>query len=173
MIDDRYLTACHEAGHAVAALMSGGRITSITIDPTLQCRGRTSGRCTSFDNMFVIYAGPWAEARAQWRKPMLDEDGVDDDGCTFRNRIAVAFEASADGDGAEYLRARKTDPLEMARSTDQRKTVVGLELPDIFDREKLWSRELECAWPVIEHMADRLLAGPLSTADATKLMHEA
>jgi ATP-dependent Zn protease len=41
-VDDRYLTACHEAGHAVAALMrGGGEVTSISIEPTADHLGIT------------------------------------------------------------------------------------------------------------------------------------
>ena len=63
--DERYITACREAGHAVAALMrGGGEITSITIEPTADYLGYTWTRIKPFDRAFIIYAGPWAEARA-------------------------------------------------------------------------------------------------------------
>lgn len=40
--DERYLTTCHEAGHVVAALMRGGELTSVTVDPTPEhARDRT------------------------------------------------------------------------------------------------------------------------------------
>jgi ATP-dependent Zn protease len=50
-VDDRYLTACHEAGHAVAALMrGGGEVTSISIEPTADHLGITHTRRKTFDN---------------------------------------------------------------------------------------------------------------------------
>ena len=74
--DERYITACHEAGHAVAALMrGGGEITSITIEPTADYLGYTWTRIKPFDRAFIIYAGPWAEARAQWTEPTFDGTG--------------------------------------------------------------------------------------------------
>ena len=44
LIDDRTLTAHHEAGHAVAALMRRGALISITIEPTAGCAGKTWAR---------------------------------------------------------------------------------------------------------------------------------
>jgi hypothetical protein len=87
--DERYLTAHHEAGHAVAALLRGAELTSITIDPTPERAGYTGFRGKRWDSQFFTYAGPWAEARSQWTEDSLD--GVDDDGCLFGDYVVYAF----------------------------------------------------------------------------------
>ncbi|MBM4536278.1 hypothetical protein GS433_17975 [Rhodococcus hoagii] len=63
----RATTAVHEAGHAVAAVMAGARITAVTLhdDPN------TPGSCTFEDlpagkDAAVTYAGPWCEARLRF-----------------------------------------------------------------------------------------------------------
>ena len=59
---ERYLTAYHEAGHAVAAVVSGRQLISVSIgdNPSIRSRGSRKSRG------FVSYAGPWAEGRAEW-----------------------------------------------------------------------------------------------------------
>ncbi|PXW34053.1 UNVERIFIED_CONTAM: peptidase M50B-like protein [Williamsia faeni] len=59
---DRAAAAMHEAGHAVAAVLLGGTITEVTLDPV-------GGGLTQFTGVRpgavheVSYAGPYAEAR--------------------------------------------------------------------------------------------------------------
>lgn len=62
---DRISAAMHECGHAVAAVLAGGRIESVQLHT-----GDTRGSCTTVDlpassDAAVTYAGPWCEAR--WR----------------------------------------------------------------------------------------------------------
>lgn len=98
-LDERHLTACHEAGHAVAVLMRRGEFTGITIDPTAEYAGKTWHRCTDWHEQFVIYAGPWAAARAQWPRESLGGlDDLDDGGDLFADYVAVAFLHNPDGD---------------------------------------------------------------------------
>ena len=79
----RHLTAHHEPGHAVAALMrGGGELVSVTIEPTAEYAGHTGLRSKPFDIAFVTYAGPWAEARAQWPAE-VSLDAEDGDGCVL------------------------------------------------------------------------------------------
>ncbi len=169
--DERYITACHEAGHAVAALMrGGGEITSITIEPTADYLGYTWTRIKPFDRAFIIYAGPWAEARAQWTDPTFD--GCDGDGCLFEDLVTAAFLRNYDGDATEYKQALDYDPAEIARRAgvfDELARRSGQEIPD---REEMWSRQLECAWPVIQQLAVRLLAGPVSGEDAAEVVNK-
>ena len=93
-----YLTAHHEAGHAVAALMRGGEVVSVTIKPTARRGGGCEIRPGSADAAdfwaFNYYAGPWAEARAQWTQPTIDEDSFDDEGRCFADHVATAFVGS-------------------------------------------------------------------------------
>lgn len=102
----RRLTAYNEAGRAVAAVMRGGTFFSITIEPDGDRDGFTSVKVPRRDMAFVVFAGPWAEARAEWNKPL---DGEDDDGCRFDDYVADAFERNADGDLGGYLRRALAD----------------------------------------------------------------
>jgi hypothetical protein len=146
-VDQRSVTAHHEAGHVVAAVMRGeGELRSVTIDRTDEYLGHTGFRGKPCDSAFVTYAGLWAEARAQWPHPALD--GEDDDGCIFGDYVTSAFFLNTDGDGADYLRHRADDAA-----------LLGDHAHLLESREDVWSYELEREWPVIQQIATRLLAG--------------
>jgi hypothetical protein len=146
-VDQRSVTAHHEAGHAVAAVMRGaGELRSVTIERTDEYLGHTGFRGKPCDSAFVTYAGPWAEARAQWPHPTLD--GEDDDGCIFGDYVTGAFLLNADGDGADYRRHCADDGA-----------LLGGHAHLLGSREDVWSYELERQWPVIQQIAMRLLAG--------------
>ena len=168
--DERYITGCHEAGHAVAALMrGGGEITSITIKSTPTTSG-TPGNGSSHLTARYHLRGPWAEARAQWTDPTFD--GCDGDGCLFEDLVTAAFLRNYDGDATEYKQALDRDPAEIARRAgvfDELARRSGEEIPD---REEMWSRQLECAWPVIQQLAVRLLAGPVSGEDDDEVVNK-
>lgn len=57
---DRLATAFHEAGHAVAAVVLGGRVHGVTIDdqPRTEFTSLPAGTASA-----VAFAGPWSEAR--------------------------------------------------------------------------------------------------------------
>lgn len=58
------VAAHHEAGHAVAAVMRGGsELTSVSVDRDRPGHGIAWSRLHLWDRPFVIWAGPWAEAR--------------------------------------------------------------------------------------------------------------
>ena len=62
-LDELVVAAFHKAGHAVAGTMRGGSsVTSVTLDDHI-CRGTFWARCEDWDRAFVIWAGPWVEAR--------------------------------------------------------------------------------------------------------------
>jgi hypothetical protein len=164
--EERRVTAHHEAGHAIAALMrGGGEVTSITIDPTADYMGCAGVRSKSFDTPFIIFAGPWAEARCQWTGDTLD--GLDDDGCEFIDHVTAAFMSNSDGDGTVYGEALEHDVYELARRSGFL-AEGGMEV----DRETAWSEELERMWPVVQLLAERLLIGAVSGQEAADLVDE-
>jgi hypothetical protein len=160
------VTACHEAGHAVAALMCGGEVKSITIDPTAEYQGHTGVRIRRCHSARVTYAGIWAEARAQWTESTLGD--VDDDGCTFDDLVTAAYLRNHE-DAADYEHALDAEPWRRVAEELGRKWAQenGFEF---VSREESWSRELEAVWPAIQALAARLLSGPMTGAEVTKLV---
>jgi len=149
MSDEIAVITHHEAGHAVAALMTvdnqlddGFTVTVTLVDR----RGTGNGNLrVSGDHplqaAFIFYAGPWAEARVQWDKPVYTLDGTDDDAMAFRGMVKAAFDDAPDfGGGSD-----RTCYAALANDG-----------PCIPDNEPYWSGELERAWPVIEKLADTL-----------------
>jgi hypothetical protein len=159
----RYLTACHEAGHAVAALMRGeGDVVSITIEPTPDYLGYTHYRAKPCDWGFITYAGPWAEARAHWLMP--DLDGEDDEGCIFADYLVGAWMYNNDGDGAAYRAAEDAEIAMLGEFGDQFAQLEGA-------REQVWWRELEDRWPVIQQVAGLLMAGTVTASMITDVFN--
>lgn len=154
-LSERELTAYHEAGHAVAVVMRGGSIDSITIDPVPgEYLGITHSRGTQWARSFEIYAGPWAEARSQWPGETLDEP--DGDGDVFGDYLTVAFIRNHGTDGSDlatYTRWTENDRLLLP--------VQQRHLHNPAQREDVWSRELERVWSVICEVATMLLANEL------------
>lgn len=169
--NERSLTAHHEAGHAVAAVMrGGGTFTSITITPTADCAGMTRTQVMVWDAPFVVYAGPWAQARARWSEPTLDDD--DADGCCFEDHVFAALMENPDD--FDSYRQHLDHPILVARYDHERK--MAQKHPERFDNESgsfnhiaaqehLWTFELERVWPVIEQVAQALLNGTAVTPD--------
>ena len=70
--------------------MRGGTFFSISIDAGKWSDGRTGIRVVKdCDYDFVAFAGPWAEARAQW--PSVPLSHRDSDGHAFDDCVAEAF----------------------------------------------------------------------------------
>jgi len=70
------LTAYHEAGHAVAvANCPQGRVDEIDVgynELVGEWLGQTLHDHRDEDQAFIIYAGPWAHARAEWPEETID-----------------------------------------------------------------------------------------------------
>lgn len=166
MDSQRYSTACHEAGHAVAAVMRGGTFFSISIDPTVTYDGTTHMQCASCDTEFVIYAGPWAEARADW-PPGLSLDAVAADGRTFAQYVDVAFLCSA-------ADLRQYEPSEDIPLAHLLAGVWGNQPPPPMPgpRDPSWFSELESGWPTILSVAEMLMSGVEITADGVRQLLE-
>lgn len=162
-MSQRELTAYHEAGHAVACVMRGGRITSITIDPDPAegKHGETWSHGMQHDESFVIYAGPWAETRSQWAADGLNDiRDTDDDGCTFDDRLTTCFIHNK-ADLASYEHYcdeidRRWLPPQLQHSLD--------------GREEIWSHELEQQWAVIHQVAQLLLLGQVVTTEMVRVL---
>lgn len=172
----RYLTACHEAGHAVAAMMrGGGTFTSVTIEPTSEYHGRTTWSGKRWDVDFITFAGPWAQARADWGKPTLN--GWDDSGCEFDDYVLGALMDNPDDTEMMYcdevqkacdaavdeMYRQNPDALRHSREAAEHIRQGGTIRTF---RERFWSRvELERAWPVIREVAQMLLDGAIVTPE--------
>ncbi|OBB06435.1 hypothetical protein A5731_16565 [Mycolicibacterium conceptionense] len=152
MRDEKAVITHHEAGHAIAALMTvvgdlNGRVSATIV----------AGRGTGYAEIvhwltrepvqaaFVFYAGPWAEARVQWQQPALEGlDDTDANGRSFRETVTTAFRDAPHFGGTSDL----------ALYTEL--TTIDSSIPE---REPYWSRELERAWPVIQELAGTLRDG--------------
>ncbi|BBY08113.1 M50 family metallopeptidase [Mycobacterium noviomagense] len=186
--DERLLTAHHEAGHAVAALLrGGGELKSMTIEPTADYAGCTWSRSKAVDRAFIVYAGPWAEARVRWNGPTLDD--FDEDGLDFNDHLMTAFlrnpddraaykEAGGGGDPFQHTigqmlpSAGSADRDSLADFLRQQAAQLGI---DMAHPEQVWTAELERVWPAICEVAALLVDGQAVDHDtvqaAIKRMH--
>jgi hypothetical protein len=148
----RYIAAVHEAGHAVAAITRGIEVALIVLmDETTEGRTTTGGRTVlkAPADAFTIHAGPWAQARAGWPMPSLDDQ--DDDGAIFDDYVVGALLSEIDYGDSDLERYRAAGGGDI-------------------DQERQWSIELQRLWPVIRALADRLMIGPLTGQAATELV---
>lgn len=135
MIDrqsQRNITAYHEAGHAVAAVLRGGWVGGIDIEPDIALKqAGTAQLGSNGDRAFVAFAGPWAETRFQWLGERVDENGCDRHGWTFIDRLRLGLRQNP-----QDMRACSGAPW----------------------RKRLgWADELETHWPAIDAIAGLLL----------------
>ncbi len=170
MTDERWLTACHEAGHAVACLMrGGGTFVSVTIEPTEQYLGCTQTRIMQWDDQFTSYAGPWAEARAQWPADLPISDSDSDD-CYFQDYVLTAlmanppdFQGYREPTGETALALRRVAPDHYSDA----------ELSNLAAaRDQTWDMELERMWPTILSVAKLLIDGEQVTAEMVRALRD-
>lgn len=163
--ETRRLTAYHEAGHAVAAVISpGGRVDEIDIsfNEEFDERGHTLHHHEPADQAFIIYAGPWAHALA-WT---IDEtyqrpaNGL----IPSPDKVAEAFRCNHD-DWYAYERQMRGDvdvikafiDEEVGAFAEERK--CRLKPPPLTEPDPKWDGKLGKAWPEIEELARAMLAG--------------
>lgn len=95
--------AVHEAGHAVAATLLGGRITAavMTAGRTFGIGGKTVHRTVPEGTWpSILYAGPWAEARfIAGRRPSQRQLFAVMDGSGHLDHKALCAAAAADAHG--------------------------------------------------------------------------
>ena len=115
-------------------------------------------RCTPPTWAFNYYAGTWAEARAQWTQPTIDEDTFDDEGRCFADHVATAFVGSPQ-DSYKYQREVDGDLSAVVNAQFDAMTGQHFVAPHIAPLVGTWDAELEDRWPVIRTMAGMLLDG--------------
>lgn len=160
--DDRMprlvLVAHHEAGHAVAAALRGSRFECsmpVGLDSPHHL-DRIGNQINPADVVFVAAAGLWAEARALWGdQPLADEDA---ENRVFEEYLDDVYASGAGTDDATYVEAHI-----------ERLSAYGLGGQAVQElrltTESRWRSELELAWPAVQAIATRLLAGEQVTAD--------
>ncbi|MDH6248009.1 hypothetical protein [Mycobacterium sp. OTB74] len=142
-------TAHHEAGHAVAVVVRGGELVSVALvawsaNPAMS--GTTRHRSAQTAQPFVLFAGPWAEAR--WT--VEHDPDVDD----LAEALSYAWENSYDGDTDLYEdRVAKLSDLADRLGLGARGRAWEFE----------WSNELDELWPVICQVAALLIDGQTVT----------
>lgn len=154
----RALAAHHEAGHAVAGCLRGSVLRSIALGE-VPGDGLTVHREPAWDDPFVSFAGPWAEARHIWGDRPADAEDVD--GLVFGDHLFSVFHSTGAEDWAPPAGhfARLAGLAAMLPPEITVDDLVRLT-------EQVWARELEAVWPAIELIATSLLAGAEIT-DAT------
>ncbi len=146
--EELHRVAHHEAGHIVATTMRGdSTFTGADITKTTEHDGITHMSLKPCDIPFNSYAGPWAEARADWGDRPLDD--LDPEGLTFSDYVGGAF---LDGGRADAEAMRLHDDLAAMRGEDS-DAWHELTATD----EQTWTHELEQMWPVVQAVAEHLI----------------
>jgi hypothetical protein len=135
----------------VASVTRGGYVTSI--DLTARKMGKRDLQETVTDDQpadkaFMIWAGPWAQAR--W-----------EDDCTTE-RVQAIFRTQSFFDWRFYEARFGNDVsywAQLAENAKIRKLPPPKNLPTVTSPLPGWDAELGKAWPDIEHLAESLLRG--------------
>lgn len=169
MTSERWLTACHEAGHAVACLMrGGGTFTSVTIEPTAEYLGCTFMRLRQWDGEFTSYAGPWAEARARWPEH-LRIDEFDPDEREFADYIIEALALNpSDLEGYAKPKGETAVAIRAAQEHHFGDAIAEMDAA----RDETWDAELEAMWPIMLLVAKLLIDDQPVTAEVVRALIE-
>ena len=123
-------TAFHEAGHLVAAGLRGVVwLTPTTLPAGSHADGMTWWCAEPEHRAFIIFGGPWAQARHGWGGRALSDSSFDE-------QFLAVLREFPDDDGA-YRHAGRAFPV----------------------TEHLWGEELEGVWPAVGDVAQLLLGG--------------
>jgi len=134
-------TAFHQAGHAIAtALRDRSSLRPLTITATDDLRDSTCHRSPGRDPGFVAWAGPWAQARAEWSEGPLDKVG---DEFVFADHLLTAYLGGGHPDWVIVEQHFASLPWASMRA----------------GTERVWGMELSRMWPAIQQVAEWLLVG--------------
>lgn len=156
---ERRSTAHHEAGHAVTAVARGGTFDGFTIEATAARDGWVHVMHDPVHRDFVTFAGPWAEARAEWTGRPLD--GVNEAGLTFHDCIRGILRCS-DSDLRSY--APELDHFALALDETASDELIPLA------RDDSWYGELETLWPTMAIVAEMALRGDEVTTERVRVL---
>jgi len=140
-MDDLERSAYHEAGHAVATVIRGRKfLRLVSIGASIAHRGNTFHRPSGWNDAFVAWAGPWAQAHAEWNGRPLDGE---DEEFALDDHLAAAFLIGGQEDSHIVEQHFASMPWPSMRS----------------GTERAWSMELTRMWPAITQVAEWLLDG--------------
>lgn len=156
-----YLTAHHEAGHAVAALRRKRAVYEMYV---VFPDGFTRHEKLDADYAFVLYAGPWAQARADRAHRGFLRRCFLWPGRCFARHVAIMFGHNYD-DWRAYEEEMDGN-VDVVLAYDLAKTRAyheqGMRRYDIpatiTPPNKEWDRELAKVWPEIQKLATQILA---------------
>lgn len=148
----RRRAAFHESGHAVASVTRGGYV--ISIDLTPRKKGKRDLQETDTDDQpadkaFVIWAGPWAQAR--W----------EENSCTTE-RVQAIYRTQSFFDWRRYEERFDNDVsywAQLAENAKIRKQPPPKNPPSVTPPLPGWDAELTKVWADIQHLAEGLLRG--------------
>jgi hypothetical protein len=140
----------HESGHAIAAVIRDGFVTSMDFSFEVE----TTTNLKKADIAVMAWAGPWAQAR--W-----------EDNCTVERTMEL-LQTQSFVDWTVYEEAanpRRAAEMDVRRAAFRAEVAFtqGLpkptDLPSVSPPHPDWHAELTKAWPEIEHLAEALLKG--------------
>lgn len=172
----RQKVAAHEAGHAVAVIMRGHRVTKVWAYPQARFSGRVEHDRLGRDGAFVAFAGLWAEARYAWEWDRIYEH----DAATFNDYLTQQLTPETTGSSSDLrevfsitdrwrskgqgavMHALNTGKLSESDlkqlMADNAQKLTEVEVLEAKKRTE-WDAELESLWPLIQEVADLLTVG--------------
>lgn len=124
------MQAFHEAGHLVAASLRGlSWQVPVSLEHGTHADGMLWWRAEPRDRAFIVFAGPWAQARHSWGDRPLEDGDAD-----FAGEVAAVLRSlPADDDALRHAAA----------------AYAGVRAD--------WTAELERLWPAVRQVAALLI----------------